>query len=118
MEKFQFDGTFEDFKKTTYLYRKLNSRGGVGYLYAFQIGGHVKIGKSTDIIKRIYDHNRSAFFYAQKEIERISVFGIYENLNQAELDLRSSFYSCPSFRRVDLEWFSGSLDGVVKLFPT
>jgi hypothetical protein len=114
MDKIKFNGDFQDFKSTFGDYKKFPSRSLSGYLYLFQVGSHVKVGKTLDVKKRIISHNRTSILFAGKEIEKIILCGVYDNVHFSEVELRNLIVKSGEFQQLSLEWFSGDLKDFVK----
>ncbi len=93
-----------------------------GYLYIINFNGNrIKLGKSDDISKRIYIHNKYCLNYSGSGIENISIIGPFLYPYVAESKLLDSFVKSGKFVDtmvskspvrpcIQTEWFLGKFE--------
>lgn len=104
----QIFGDYKQIVSTISTYQSFTPDSDRGYLYAFETStGKVKIGKSSNIFKRLQNHNFQSMSYAEDGIGKVLITKPLSNLSAAENDLKRKLQS--RFEYSGSEWIIGNI---------
>jgi hypothetical protein len=116
VSRIKFNGLYQDLIKIISSFPKKPSTGKEGYLYIFQIDNRVKVGKTTNLLKRLEEHNRSSILYAGKDLQKITILGLFDNVHSAELEFH--YILRDKYPVLSKEWFVGSYEEIISIGST